>query len=170
MKKRLIGFMVIFMLHCSVDGDKSAFQIPKDYRNWKNPVDRILDYPVPGHGAGYRIIYANDIAFKARIKKGADGVDRVEMPEGSIVIKEAYKEREDINKKLRDITVMVKRSGDENALKGWLYYVKFPDKEIKRVDGRLCLGCHEAANEEHLYFDRNKKGIFRDYLFVPIAK
>jgi hypothetical protein len=75
-----------------------------------------------------------------------------------------------MKKKLFGFTIMVKRSNDENALKGWLYYVKFPDKEIKRVDGRFCLGCHEAANEEHLYFDRNKRGIFRDYLFVPLAK
>jgi hypothetical protein len=44
-----------------------------------------------------------------------------------------------MKKKLFGFTIMVKRSNDENALKGWLYYVKFPDKEIKRVDGRFCL-------------------------------
>ncbi len=102
--------------------------------------------------------------------KGADGVDRIEMPEGSMVIKEAYSKREDINKRLRDITVMVKNVSDKRALHGWLYYIKLSGKEIKRVDGRLCLGCHEAANEVHPYFDKNKEGIFRDYLFIPLVK
>lgn len=169
MKKGLIGSLVLVMLSCSGEGEKTEFKIPDDYRNWKKPVNRILDYQVPGHGSGYRIIYANDTAFKAQIV-GDGGVARVEMPDGTIVIKEAYREREDINKKLRDITVMVKNKRDKRALHGWLYYIKLPDKEIKRVDGRLCLGCHEAANEVHPYFDKNRKGIFRDYLFIPLVK
>jgi hypothetical protein len=34
----------------------------------------------------------------------------------------------------------------------------------------MCLGCHEAANEEHPYFDKNKGDAFRDYLFSPFVK
>jgi hypothetical protein len=34
----------------------------------------------------------------------------------------------------------------------------------------MCHGCHEAANEEHPYFDKNKTGLVRDYLFCPVLE
>jgi hypothetical protein len=166
---RKIGAFVITILalHCSQEPAPYEFKIP-DYRSWEKPVNRILDYPVPGHGASYRIIFANDVAFGAVVKKDDRGIERVEMPDGSIIIKESYLKRKDISKrKIRDLTIMVKRSNDPKAQNGWLYYVKFPPKKITRVDGKMCIGCHEAANEQHPYFDKNAKNIFRDYLFTP---
>jgi len=48
--------------------------------------------------------------------------------------------------------------------------MKKPGEEWMEVKGRMCVGCHEAANEKHPYFDGNKKEMFRDYLFTLIAK
>lgn len=169
MKRIALFVITILALHCSQERASYDFEIP-DYRGWEKPVGRILDYPVPGHGASYRIIYANDVAFTAVVKKDDRGIERVEMPDGSIVIKESYSKREDIaRRRISDLTIMVKRRSDPNAMGGWLYYVKEGDKKSMRIDGRMCIGCHEAANEQHPYFDKNVKSIFRDYLFTPFA-
>lgn len=160
---------ILLLIGCPGKGEKT-FQVPEDYRSWKKPVNKPLDYQIPGHGSSIRIMYANDTAFAARITKDSDGNKRIIMPDGSIIIKEAYKRKEDINNKIRDLTIMVKNSTDKNAMHGWLYYMQKPGKDIMRVDGRMCIGCHEAANEGHPYFDKNIKGMFRDYLFVPFVK
>jgi hypothetical protein len=65
---------------------------------------------------------------------------------------------------------MVKNSAAPGAQAGWLYYLKRPGRQPAPVTGRMCHGCHEAANEEHPYFDKNKKGLFSDYLFSPVLE
>jgi len=161
--------LLMFPLACSQD-KASSFKVPPDYRSWKKPVDRVLDYTVPGHGSGFRIIYANSKAYQATVKKDAKGAERIEMPEGAIIIKEVYKRREDINKKDPELTIMEK-SNSPGARNGWMYYVKPPgSQKVVQIRGIMCHGCHEAANEAHPYFDGNKKGMFRDYLFVPFGK
>ena len=68
------------------------------------------------------------------------------------------------------LTIMVKDSENKDAKDGWLYYMIPPGKDAKMIKGKMCHGCHEAANEEHPYFDKNKNSIFRDYLFAPFVK
>jgi hypothetical protein len=91
------------------------------------------------------------------------------MNEGSVIVKEIYKKREDVNKAEPVLTIMVKDSKSKDSIDGWKYYMVEPEMKPSLVSGRMCVGCHEAANEQHPYFDRNKEGIFRDYLFVKIA-
>ncbi len=50
---------------------------------------------------------------------------------------------------------------------GWMYYVKKKNIPLMNVRGRMCTGCHEAANDPHPYFDGNKEKRYRDFLFVP---
>jgi hypothetical protein len=64
---------------------------------------------------------------------------------------------------------MVKDSKNDNSIDGWKYYMVEPGKKPLLMSGRMCVGCHEAANEQHPYFDKNRDAMFRDYLFVKIA-
>lgn len=161
---------VIILLSGCAGKDPDAFTVPVDYRTWGKPVDKILNYPVPGHGATYRIIYGNKAAFLSKVTKDQRGDEMIVMPDGSIIIKEVYKTRRDVGRTEPVLDIMVKVSTNRAARNGWLYFVKNPGKPLVRVEGRLCIGCHESANEPHPYFDKNKKGIFRDYLFVKFAK
>jgi len=163
----LIILIISMTLFCKKE-EEEHFDVP-DYKKWNHPVDRVLDTPIPGHGASFRIIYANDIAFKSKIIKTA-GVPRVSMNDGSIIVKEVYDKREDIGVRTPGLFIMIKASKDPDAINGWTYYSKKPGQEAVEVKWRMCVGCHEAANEQHPYFDGNKKEIFRDYLFTLIAK
>ena len=146
---------------------RHVYNVPKDYRLWKKPVKEILDYPVPGHGASFRVIYANELSFKASLIKDANGNEYVVLPDGAVIIKEVYKEKKDINWTEPVLTIMVKDKNNKDAQSGWLYFVRKPgEKQAALIKGRMCIGCHEAANDKHIYFDNNEKGIFRDYLFV----
>ena len=92
------------------------------------------------------------------------------VPDGAVIIKEVYKTRRDIGRAVPELTIMVKDRSHSRALDGWLYYLKKPGKDAVLIQERMCVGCHEAANEEHPYFDGNKKRLFRDYLYIPLGK
>ena len=168
---RLFRIVLSGIIFCSISGCSSSedlFTVP-EYKGWKKPVNRILDTPVPGHGATYRIIYANDTAFSSKITEDKSGRKRVLMNDGSVIVKEVYQKRNDINNAEPVLTIMVKDSKSRNSLDGWKYYMVEPGKKPLLVSGRMCVGCHEAANEQHPYFDKNRDAMFRDYLFVKIA-
>ena len=147
------------------------FLIPKDYRLWKKAYADVLDYPVPGHGDTIRVIYANEKAFQAKIVEDKYYNSRVIFPDGAIIIKEVYKNRNDINMAEPELTIMKKDSIHQDALDDWIYYLAKPgEKFAKPIKGRMCIGCHEAANDKHPYFTGNPRGIFCDYVFIGIAK
>jgi hypothetical protein len=170
MKKYLPVLLTLALLSGCSNKQEEKFTVPANYRSWKKPVKKLLDYPVPGHGDTVRVIYGNKTAFTAVLTKDKTGTDMIDMPDGSIIVKEIYKRKRDVNRKEPELTIMVKNARSTQALHGWFYYVKKPRKPLIRIDGRLCIGCHEAANESHPYFDKNKKGIFRDYLFASYVK
>lgn len=144
--------------------------IPPNYKDWEKPVG-LLEYPVPGHGESRRLIYVNRIALTGGIRQGADGRKFVIYPKGTIIIKEVYRKTENGYAKKPQLTIMVKDPGNEAARYGWLYYVKNADQaSVTLVENKLCEGCHDAANERHPYFDQNKEGMFRDYVFINLAK
>jgi hypothetical protein len=154
-------------ISCNSPAKEPVFTIPPDYHKWKRPLKKAVEYMVPGHGKSSRIVYANNTAFERYTIKDERGAARILCPDGSIVIKEVYADKKDIGKKEPVLDIMVKRSGAAGSMDGWLYYMKQPGGPVVHVTGRLCAGCHEAANEMHPYFDKNEKGIFRDYLFHP---
>lgn len=168
MKQLALVIILIVTFISACKKDEEHFTIP-DYKKWKRPVIEVLDTPIPGHGESYRRIYANDIAFQSRIISGDRGA-RVQMNEGSVVVKEVYEKREDVGSKTPGLFIMIKESKDPEAINGWVYYMKKPGEETMEVKWRMCVGCHEAANEKHPYFDGNKNEMFRDYLFTLIAK
>lgn len=78
------------------------------YKGLKTATNVELDYPVPGHGNTYRIVYANNISFKPDKKKiEGQGTDVI-MHEGSVIVKEVYASKNDVGKKEPELTYMVK--------------------------------------------------------------
>ncbi len=168
MKRLVILLILMLSMFVSCKDESSKFAVP-DYKKWKRAVDGVLETPIPGHGETYRIIYANDIAFQSKIIKDVNG-QRVMMNEGSIVIKEVYDKKEDVGYKIPGLFIMMKDSKNPGSINGWIYHMKKPGMDPVEVKWRMCVGCHEAANEKHPYFDGNKENIFRDYLFIKIAR
>jgi hypothetical protein len=168
MKKLILLYIILISFLISCKDKTEHFTIP-DYKGWKRPYDQVLDAQIPGHGATFRLIYANEIAFNSKIVKESSG-SRVSMDDGSMIVKEVYDKREDIGSKTPALYIMVKESKDPDADNGWVYYVKKPGQDTVEVKGRMCAGCHVAANEKHPYFDGNKSEMFRDYLFALIAR
>lgn len=164
----MILLILIFSMLISCKDKTDPYAIP-DYKTWKRAAAGVLDTPIPGHGESYRIIYANDIAFQSKIVREGIG-QRVVMNEGSVVLKEVYETKADVGYKVPGLFIMKKDINYPSAINGWIYYMKKPGEAVVEVNWRLCVGCHEAANEKHPYFDGNKENIFRDYLFVKIAK
>ncbi len=137
----------------------------QDFLKWKLLTPDGVDIEVPGHGKKIRYIYANQVSFQ---KTGGTKGDSYEAPQGAILVKAVYSDRNASGKEKPSLTIMKKNSNHVLSQKGWLYFTMMPGEKPLLVQGRKCIGCHEAANEKHPYFDRNVNDSFRDYLFVPM--
>lgn len=164
----MIIFFILLILHSCTPKQQELTLNIENYRNWKRVTPQVLDYEVPGHGATARIIYANNTTLDLRKQTKTDNGYLV--ADGSIIVKEVYKQKSDVGQKQPVLTIMKKDSSHPHARDGWLYLVKAPGKKLELIKGRFCAGCHVAANESHLYFDKNRENKFRDYLFYPFFK
>jgi hypothetical protein len=143
----------------------------ENYRSWKKPLAAPLENAVPGHGQGVRVIYAAESAFNPVVSTDNTGRRRVVMKEGTIIVKEVYQNRAEFKRGAVDnLTVMVKDSKNKDAVNGWVWYMQKGMMSPQVMTSRMCAGCHEAANEQHPYFDKNPEDEFRDYLFAPFVK
>ncbi|MBN1523630.1 MAG: cytochrome P460 family protein [Spirochaetales bacterium] len=143
-------------------------RVPDEYRSWKKTVDKILDYPIAGHGQSFRIIYINSIGEKVTpLEK--DGRMTYDYPDGTIIVKEVYPSQEDLDKNVPGmLTCMVKDSQSPQAINGWLWIVKTPGDPAENVfTSKFCLECHLDANESHSLGAGNINEEFRDYVFFP---
>ncbi|MBN1498816.1 MAG: cytochrome P460 family protein [Spirochaetes bacterium] len=165
MKNYLSALAVLVLLNCSKTVTNEEYRVPDDYRAWKKPTDKILDYIVPGHGKSARIIYANDEFYNVKINE-VNGVKRYSFNDGTVIIKEVYPDKDAVRTSDPMLTIMVKNSKSPDAIHGWLYYMQNPKTDIMEVNTRMCVGCHEAANDTHPYFDKNPNQEFRDFVFV----
>lgn len=168
MKKKIIFWLlVVLIISCMKMEEK--YQTIGDYTKWKKPVDKVLDYAVPGHGKDLRVIYANSKAFEVKQKKKGNQI-RYKFPDGSIIVKAIYANKADVGKNEKMITYMVKESKNPKSQDNWLYFMQKKGEKPVLVGSKMCIRCHEAANETHQYFDGNKNGDFMDYIFVPFNK
>lgn len=135
------------------------------YEAWTPTTTAALDFPVPGHGAGLRRVFMNDIGWSASPTPARD----ITYPDGTVVVKEVFATAAPSADALpQALTIMVKDSDSEMARDGWIWLVKDPvtGEETLFADP-FCIACHENANEEHPYADGNSQEYFRDYLFHP---
>lgn len=141
-------------------------RVPSDWTSWRKPVDKILNYPIPGHGDKARVIYVNAPGWEYA---GRAGSGRLEFPDGTVVVKEVYASANPApGEKPTTLDVMIKASKDPEARGGWLWIVKDlgSDKETVMTN-TFCQTCHANANSAHPYGDKNPGGAFRDYLYFP---
>jgi hypothetical protein len=164
------GFLLLVSA-CEIEETQSYIPIPADYKSWHQPIKKSLDYQIPGHGDSRRIVFLNAKARQAKIIKDDNNTKMVYFPDGAIIIKEVYKREGRGYQVTPQLVVMVKDRKNENAQDGWLYYARNAvSPKVRLITSRFCVGCHEAANEIHPYFDNNLEGLFRDYVFLNVAK
>ncbi len=142
--------------------------VPADYASWERVTEQDLDYPVPGHEDHRRRIYVNKIGEAVRITERQGRVFH-DYPEGTVIVKEVY-----AGLQLRpgetpfQLLAMVKKPQDPLARGGWLWVVRdTASGQEKVIDYEYCYDCHDNANEPHPYGDKNPRGEFRDYVFLP---
>ncbi len=153
------------LVSCAKAPAPRAALLPADYPDLAKSVDRLLDYPIPGHGDDARLIFMNGTAFAAA-SAPKDGA--VTFPEGSVVIKEIYEGlKPAAGQAPAMLTAMVKAPGDPAAIDGWIWVVKDLSTGTESVmDADFCATCHAAANEAHPYGDKNPAEAFRDGVFI----
>ncbi len=141
-------------------------RVPSDWTSWRKPVDRVLNYTIPGHGDKARVIYVNAPGWEYA---GRAGSGRLEFPEGTVVVKEIYASGSPApGEKPVTLDVMVKAPGDPDARGGWLWVVKdMASGKETVITTNFCQACHANANSSHPYGDRNPGGAFRDFLYFP---
>ena len=103
-------------------------------------------------------------------KAEEDGIKQITFPDGSMIIKETYEKDKPVENQVPTLTIMVKDSQSPHAKDGWLFFMKAPDKPSMFVAGKMCHGCHIAANEKHPFFEQNPTGEFRDFVFIPFLQ
>ena len=147
--------------------EEASLLVPSDYPDWDRTVSETVRRQIPGHGDTFRRIYINDVGTTVEPTGGDEGV-RYDYPIGTILVKEAYNEDPTADADPDGITAMVKSPGADESRGGWIWISKDPETGAEdRSLGEYCLSCHESANEEHPYGDRNSDGEYRDFVFYP---
>jgi hypothetical protein len=142
-----------------------------EYRRWEQPIQRILDYPIPGHEDNRRRIFINPRGTEVHIERRETRV-YWDYPEGTVIVKEIIPglQGSDTDYPFQ-ITAMIKAPEDPQSRGGWLWVVKSLDSgEETIVDWEFCFDCHANANEPHPYGDGNIADEFRDYVFFPYRR
>lgn len=161
-------FLAIIILALVISGcaDETAeTRIPLDYGDWKTTTDIPLDYEIPGHGTGVRMIYINDVGTGVNAAT-ENGRLSYEYPEGTVILKEVYNSSAD--QAPNNLTVMIKDSENPDARGGWIWLNRNYSSGRERLfKDDFCFACHVAANDRHPYGDGNADREFRDYVFYP---
>lgn len=141
-------------------------RVPADWNSWRKPVDKVLNYTIPGHGDKARVIYVNPAGWDYAGKAAAG---RFEFPVGTVVVKEIYASGSPApGEKPTTLDVMIKAPDDPDARGGWVWVVKdLASGKETVMTTTFCQSCHGNANTAHPYGDRNPQGLFRDFLFFP---
>jgi hypothetical protein len=163
--------VVLLLVSCRKPEQAPLIPEAREYRGWKQPVEGILDYPIPGHEDNRRRIFINAVGTEVRIDRRENRVNW-EYPEGTVIVKENIAGlRGSESDDPFQITAMVKAPEDPQSRGGWIWVVKnLGADEETIVDWEFCFDCHANANEPHPYGDRNAGDEFRDYVFSPYRK
>ncbi len=153
-----------FLSACTPGAPKG--RVPADWTSWRKPVDKVLNYTIPGHGDKARVIHINPAGWDYAVGAAAG---RLEFPVGTIVVKEIYASGNPApGEKPTTLDVMIKAPDDPDARGGWVWVVKdLASGKETVITTTFCQSCHGNANSPHPYGDRNTKGVFRDYLYFP---
>jgi len=159
------------LVSCQKEEQGARVPDASEYRRWEQPIQRVLDYPIPGHEDNRRRIFINSRGTEARIERRENRV-YWEYPEGTVIVKEiiAGLQGQDTDYPFQ-VTAMIKAPEEPQARGGWIWVAKAVDSgEETIVDWEFCFDCHANANEPHPYGDGNPADEFRDYVFHPYRR
>ncbi|MBN2738601.1 MAG: cytochrome P460 family protein [Spirochaetales bacterium] len=164
MKKTLLIFLLSLLYSCD---SKLENLIPDNHEKWPLFTHDKLDYFIPGHENNYRISYINEIGAKYKPQKKDNDQFLYNYPEGTIILKEIYPSNTYQPGDIPEYyTVMIKKPGHPHAQGDWVWLVKnHESKEETIFHSDMCVNCHEGANTQHPYGDKNLGKDFRDYTF-----
>ena len=163
MKNSFITLFILCILSVSLyaggDGEdltptqSSAF---KGYTSWTKVNSETITGDVTGvlgaaheRSKGFREIFVNEIGQSVEF-----GTSDYPFPEGSIIVKESYKNKSGSKGAMDNLTIMVKReSGYSSEYGDWEYIMAKPDGTITK-QGRLsmCIGCHSKSQDKDYTF------------------
>jgi hypothetical protein len=132
----------------------------EDYEKWM----KVNDEPVTGDAfgvlgpahegvEGFREVYINKTG-----KKVSTGKDDFPYPVGTIIVKEAYTNKNGKKGDLTSLTVMIKRGTGYDIEHGnWEYMMVTPKDEVM-AQGRIemCIGCHAATPDTDWVFSNKR--------------
>jgi len=164
----LISLLMILVSLGSCSAKKSvADEIDlAGYENWERTTNEALNFPIPGHESNFRRIYMNKAGMEYRQKAGMGTA--LDYPDGTIVVKEIYSGLSEPKPEQKPIVLdlMIKQKKSRDGRGGWLWVVRnLASGQDMLMKGDFCVNCHDSANEEHPYGDKNPTKAFRDFLF-----
>lgn len=166
--KLLILFLLVYLTAGSCTGKKTEPLVPVDYAGWDSTVLAPLTMMIPGHTGPLRKIYINDVGKKVKIAT-EDGSKRYDYPEGTIIVKEVFPDA--AGEQTPSLTVMIKDPSHPQAWGGWVWIFKNSETGDERIfSDEFCFVCHQNANEQHPYGDKNIEEEFRDYVYFPYTE
>lgn len=165
MKKTVITLFILGILSISLfaggDSEDSTPTLSSDfadYSSWTKVNSETITGDITGvlglaheRSKGFREIYVNRIGLPVELGKSA-----YPFPVGSIIVKEAYKNKSGSKGAMDNLTIMVKRESEYSSEHGdWEFIMAKPDGTIKK-QGRmsLCINCHaRSENKDYTFFD-----------------
>lgn len=160
MKRAIFVLFLVFVLFSvSAKGQEEGVAVTEDfsdYMNWSKVNQMTITGdetgvlgPAHERAKGFREIYVNEIG-----KPVAYGEMDYPYPEGSVLLKESFKEKNGEKGDLSSITVMVKREEGYDPENGNWEYIN-ADSDFK-ISGQgkigMCIGCHSVMSEKDFTF------------------
>ncbi|NCN05155.1 MAG: cytochrome P460 family protein [Spirochaetales bacterium] len=164
----LCSIFSLGIVSCQQD---SETLVPSDYSQWKMTSSELLNFPIPGHGNGERLIYMNDLGISY-----LDRVSNLEsadlgFPPGTLLVKEIFASpNPSVDDEPRMITAMYKDPDHPFQRGGWVWIIKNgPNAQESYLDEEFCFTCHNSANQAFPYGQQNLAGRFQDFVFyIPL--
>jgi hypothetical protein len=163
MKKFFITLFILSILSFSIYAGGGAEDLTptqsssfSSYASWTKVNSETINGDVTGflgaaheRSKGFREIYVNDIGESVEF-----GNQAYPFPEGSIIVKESFKNKDGSKGDLSNLTIMVKReNGYSDDYGDWEYIMTKPDGTITD-QGRLsmCISCHSKSSDKDFTF------------------
>ena len=154
-----VASLLVLMTCATTDADRTPAAAFDGYQNWTmvnmatiaGDATGVLGSAHEG-AAGFREVYVNEIGRSVALEE-AD----YPFPEGTVVLKEAYRADGSGNKgALSNLTIMVKRESEYDPENGDWEYIMTTSTGAVQAQGKLqmCIGCHWAASDTDFVFTR----------------
>lgn len=169
MKKSILALLATFavLVMAGCNNDETVDLIPENFFDWTRTTQETLNYPIPGHGESMRYIYINQTGIESVQQTGS--TSDLNFSDGSILVKTVHTSSDSPEgENIRSITAMVKDSGNQEAIDGWIWIMVNPSTGKENItQSNTCVVCHETANDLNAFGDGNPEGVYRDYVFIP---